>query len=87
MLIAARYVRGSEDGSATSAVTHAVCQATVPSVRSFGRKMPLRLRVCGRRTGVVEVEGPAGEGLGDGDGEGPAGEGLGDGDGEGPTGE
>jgi hypothetical protein len=40
--------------------------------------MPLRLRVCGRRTGAVEVEGPAGEGLGDGDGEGPAGEGLGD---------
>jgi hypothetical protein len=36
--------------------------------------------MCGRRTGAIEVEGAAGEGLGDGDGEGPAGEGLGDGD-------
>jgi hypothetical protein len=47
--------------------------------------MPLRLRVCGRRIGAVEVEGAAGEGLDDGDGEGLAGKGMGDG--EGPAGE
>ena len=49
--------------------------------------MPLRLRVWGRNTGAVEVEGAAGGGLGDGDGEGPAGEELGDGDNDGPAGE
>jgi hypothetical protein len=49
--------------------------------------MPLRLRVCGRRIGAIEVEGAVGEGLDGGDGEGPVGEGLGDGDGEGPAGE
>jgi hypothetical protein len=49
--------------------------------------MPLRLRICGRRIGAVEVEGAAGEGLGDGDGEGPAGEALGDGDKDCPAGE
>jgi hypothetical protein len=49
--------------------------------------MPLRLRVCGRRTRAIEVEGAAGEGLGDGDGEGPAGEALGDGDKDCPAGE
>jgi hypothetical protein len=44
--------------------------------------MLLRLRVCGRRIGAVEVKGAAGEGLGDGDcdGEGPASEGLDNGD-------
>ena len=43
--------------------------------------MPLRLRVCGRSAaGAVEVEGAAEVGLGDDDGEGPAGEGLGDGE-------
>jgi hypothetical protein len=47
--------------------------------------MPLRLRVCGRRIGAIEVEGSAGKGLVGGDGEDPAGEGLGDG--EGPAGE
>jgi hypothetical protein len=49
--------------------------------------MSLRLRVCGRRIGAVEVEGAAGEGLDGGDGEGLAGDGLGDGNGEGPAGE
>jgi hypothetical protein len=49
--------------------------------------MPLRLHVCGRRIGAIEVEGAAGEGLSDGDGESPDGEGLGDGDGEGPASE
>ena len=79
MLIASWYVRGSKDGSAIAAVIHAACQATVPSVRSFGRKTPLRLRVCGcRAAGAVEVEGAADEGLGDVDGDGPVGERLGD---------
>jgi hypothetical protein len=66
-----------------AAAIHAVCQATVPSVRSLGQKMPLRLRVCGRKSGAVEVDGaavedPVGEGLGEGDSNDPAGERLGD---------
>jgi hypothetical protein len=47
--------------------------------------MPLRLRVCGRSTGAVDVEGAAEEGLEDVDEEGPADEGLGDGDDSGPV--
>jgi hypothetical protein len=61
-------VRGSEDGSAREAARQAAYQEIVPSVRSLGRNMPLRLRVCGRRvTWVVDVEGAARGGLGDGD--------------------
>jgi hypothetical protein len=70
-----------------AAVIHAACQATVPSVRSLGRKMPLRLRVCGRSTGAVDVEGAAEEGLEDINGEDPAVEGLGDGDSDDPVNE
>jgi hypothetical protein len=49
----------------------------------LGQKMPLRLRICGRKTGAVEVDGaavdgPVGEGLGEGDTNDPAGERLGD---------
>ena len=47
--------------------------------------MPLRLRVCGRRAGAVEIGGASGEEIGDATGEDPAGEGLGDDGDDGPV--
>ena len=41
--------------------------ATVPSVRSFGRKTPLLLRVCGRR--AAGTCGGGGDGVGEADGD------------------
>ena len=47
---AARKCHGSVVGSASACATQAASHATVPSVRFFGWKMPLLLRVWGRRT-------------------------------------
>ena len=47
---AARKCRGSVVGSASACAIQAASHATVPSVRFFGWKMPLFLRVWGRRT-------------------------------------
>jgi len=47
---AARKCHGSVVGSASACATQAASHATVPSVCFFGWKMPLLLRVWGRRT-------------------------------------
>ena len=71
----------------------AASQATVPSVRSLGQKMPLRLRVCGRgATGAAGAATVAAGGEDDGPEDadegwaGPVGESVGADDPE-PTGE
>ena len=69
-------MRGSEEGSARAAVIQAAYQATVSSVRLTGRKIPLRLRVCGRcTTRAVEVDEAAPDELDGGNEESSAGDG------------